>query len=781
MQISYNPEQLFDATGTPLTAGRVSLYLHDSDVLATVYTLSGDVYSIAQNPVILDDEGRMNTLWFEATIVDIKVEQLVDGVYVLVDTYQYGFKVPEVHNDTLVYGMEALANANPDLGTVTVVGYHNDHDAGARTFVWDPTCTTAEDGGAIVASTSTETGRWLLLSDSMYMPSDWYGIVTGSDEANMAAFLSYPEQIGQWGITLPPIPRFLPGVYTTNGSMTATKRVAFDKGAKFTKLTLNCYSVEVQPNTDYVCDFILTKDQTVAHSSWFRNAERFWACGASELLQDQYNHFESNEITTTRGIAYAKVSGPAMTLTGTGRLEFTGCSIADHALSTDWYTGFTDMSFTDRWFVGNNWDFSNVATGGHHIRVSTSNSVVELSNFDDANVYLWCMAVQGVTVIDLNGRQVSTITGEMPFVQIVNMRANYAHFNKSVALDGCVVSHLYLENNSATLTASDSSLVLENATAAQLVLRDCQVVMDCKLDTLVTAVTAVGCSISMTNDNYWWRSDASNHLNSQSVVLDNCICNGGEIQTSGVVARGSSFYDCTVRNVAAGIQGNYILNAYVENCLFSGSGYLRLAPGTDDHSAMDVYDVTIGTLVIKGNTFNTTMQGVRCQFWGQDMEHRFLRGACSTVDVTNTTATWLFSWVYQGNTGNCPRSYGEGLQNFNDDYRTQITFGSGVHDTVRFCGTAQTVFVMPALYDDGGSWSGSDWVIDDTAMACTPFKGLAMPYNSGSADRSAAYPSTMYLPLCALDKTQYNDMFNVYLGGSTAFVFAGAVPVPAVQ
>jgi hypothetical protein len=88
---------------------------------------------------------------------------------------------------------------------------------------------------------------------------------------------------------------------------------------------------------------------------------------------------------------------------------------------------------------------------------------------------------------------------------------------------------------------------------------------------------------------------------------------------------------------------------------------------------------------------------------------------------------------------------------------------------------------MPTLYADGGSTVGDEWVIADTAKACTPFKGLAVAFTGQNAIGAAKFPTTMYLPACAVDKTLYNDMFNVYLGGSTAVLFAGAVPVQAGQ
>ena len=778
MKISYNPEQLFDATGVPLSAGRVTLYVHDSDVPLHVYSLSGDVWSDAANPIILDDEGRMDTVWFEAAIVDIKVEKNTDGVYESVDTYQYGFNPPEVKNDTIVYGMDELADANPELGTVTVVGYYSMNDCGPRTYIWDPTCTDPEDGGCIVAGNGHEEGRWLLLSDLEYLPSSYYGILPGNNEANMAAFLSYPERLGQWRIPTPPMPRFLPGTYTTNGSMSSTKRVAFDKGAKFTKLTLSCYSVEVQPNTDYVCDFILTKDQSVAHSSWFRTAERFWACNSAELVQDPTNFFESNEITANRGIAGTRVSGPAMTLAGTGRLDFTNCSIADHALSTDWYTGFTGMSFTDRWFVGSNWDFSTISVGGHHIRVNVSSCMVELANIDDPNVFMLVMAANGQTGLDLEGRSVGTVTSAMPFTYIRNAVIGEAHFTHDIVLENVTCNELYMQESHSALTAQDSSIVLEGSNCMSVTMKGGRLAVHEDIDTFDTGVVLVGVDVDLSNGSIT-RADAADHDVGQGTALTGCNITGdGDICNNYLYIENCRINDTDVWLIPQGTDS--LVGRFIGNVL-TGTACLHIVPGIDDHSSMDIYDVTVGQLIIKDNAFNTTLPGLKMPFWAQDMEHRFVKGCCSSVDVTGTTATWVYSWCYQNNTGNCPASYGSAMQNFNDNLRAQISFGSGTHDEVRFCGSLQNVFCLPVMYNDGGSTVADEWVIADTAKACTPYKGLAVPFNTGYSDRSAMFPGTMYLPVCALDKTLSNSMFDVYLGGSSAFVFGGAVPIPAVQ
>lgn len=778
MRISYNPEQLFDSTGKPLSAGRVTLYVHDSDVLLPVYTLSGDIYSIASNPVILDDEGRMNTLWFDAAIVDVKVEQNVDGVYVPVDTYQYGFKVDEVTNDTIVTGMEGLAAANPELGSVTVVGYNNGHDCGPRCFVWDPTCTDSPDGGAIVASDSNETGRWILLSESRYMPSEYYGIIPGEDEANISAFLNYPQTVGQWAITLPPVPRFRHGVYGTNGTISSTKTVSFERGAKFTSMTLACIAVEVDANNDYVCDFTLTPAQRCAESSWFRSVSKFWSCGAAELHQSTPNYFADSVFPISKGIYRQRISGTPLSMTGAGRLIITECDIAPRSLSTSWYITFSTVSFSDTWFVGSDWDFG-ASGNAHHQVVNIATNSVSLNNFDNANVYLEVMAANNATSVDLGGRQVGQVGSQMPFQSISNAVIGEAYFTHDVYLDNVTCYDLYMQERHAALSAHDSRINLNGSNCGSITMEGGTLKVLEDVDTFDTAVTLVNVNLDLSAGNIS-RNDPADHDVGQGTSLYGCNITGdGNIANNYMYVENCRIHDTDLWLIPQG--NDTIYGRFVGNML-TGTGCLRIVPGIDDTSSPDIYDVTIGQLIIKDNSFNTTLPGIKMPFWAQDMEHRFVRGCCSSVDVTGTDATWLTGWVYQGNTGNCPASYGNiPRKDFNDDLRAQVSFGSGVHDTVRFCGSAMEVFCLPVTYNDNGSMVDGEWVIADTAKACTPFKALALPYNSVSADRMAAFPSTMYLPVCALDKTQPNSIFAVYLGGSTAILFAGGVPIPAVQ
>ena len=74
MKISLSTNQFFDDKGAPLSAGRITVFLHDSDTPCTVYTLAGEIYSEAVNPILTSEDGRIPTLFFDAAVVDVKVE-----------------------------------------------------------------------------------------------------------------------------------------------------------------------------------------------------------------------------------------------------------------------------------------------------------------------------------------------------------------------------------------------------------------------------------------------------------------------------------------------------------------------------------------------------------------------------------------------------------------------------------------------------------------------------------------------------------------------------------
>ena len=312
MKISLSTNQYFDDVGFPLASGRVSVYLHDSDTLATLYTLEGDVYTEADNPFICSEDGRFPTMYFDVGVVDVKLEKPNgDGTYELIDTFQDGFDMPSGKSDTVAQGIDSLKEISPSVGSVTVVGYSSEVMAPPRTYVWDPSCTLTPDDGVVVSSDTTETGRWILVWDDEKLPSTVYGIAPGR-ESNIAAFLTFPETVGQWSIRTPRICRFVGGNYTSSTTYSTTKKLYFDSNAKFTNAIFNCPSARVElGNTSFIADMHFSNAMTEANLSWFRTRTAFRDCGAKVINVDADYTASGSNVTLSNKIVHQFTALPS--------------------------------------------------------------------------------------------------------------------------------------------------------------------------------------------------------------------------------------------------------------------------------------------------------------------------------------------------------------------------------------------------------------------------------------------------------------------------------------
>ena len=712
MKIALAQTQWFDNQGYPLVAGRVSVYLHESDTLATVYTLEGDRYVEAQNPFILDEGGRCPTgsIWFDAAVVDVKVESYngVPGSYTLLDRYEDGFDVPGVTNDTMVVGMDGLASSNTELGVVTVVGYSNAHDCEARQFVWDGNCTVNEDGGAIVASTTSENGRWILLSDSRYMPSSYYGIRPGVAEANISAFLTYPETVGQWSIKLPPVPRFKAGTYTSAGTLSTTKSIAFDTGAKFTAASFVCRSAEVMTNSDYVADFQFTNQQ-FAESSWFRSVKKFWNCQARELHQSRTNYFvdssTGNYGTTCAILMNQKITGTPLTQTGSGSLTFNHCVIDDYALSTSWYTVFKNCDFSDRWFNDANWDFGVNPT--HRQLVRNSENRVSVDNFADANVYVLQQAANSVTSIDLQNRSVSNIIASMPFSTIKNAVIDTAHFDNGISLEHCSVNHLYLESGSIAVITKDCVFAVEQADFSTWNDTDSNLALGCDIDTTFSTVSWNGTGANLNSHRIGRNVD--DLAVQRGITLWHCTLSNGVIASSAPVVLDCNIVDTPVYvypySILENLQQSWAMSMEFRGNRFNGASGIRIGAhnGLSDHLG-EVFECQVTGISITDNVFNTSSMGVTCPFWaGPGLAFRFIRGL-TTYDPAffdRNLDLFYIKYEYKNNSGNCPKQYAP-AQNMDMQavYAECVgwnTVGGGSDFYVCAVSNLSSVFVMPAL------------------------------------------------------------------------------------
>lgn len=798
MKISFGQNQLFDMVGFPLVSGRVSFFLHGSDTPASIYTLDGDRFVEAENPVILDDAGSFpQTVFMEASIYDVKVEKLTDGTYSTIETYQYGFIMPDVKNDTIVEGIDGLMHANPELGFVTVVGYDGVTYAGPRTYMWDSRCTEAEDGGCIIGSESTENGRWLLLSDLREMPCTYYGIEAGR-ESNMSAFLTYQPVVGTYGIFMPPVPRFLKGDYQSENTFSTTKVLSFDQDAKLTKALVICSGIEVAPRAGYVGDFQFINQQ-YAESSWFRSVKHFWKCQARELHQSRTNYFEDTNVGNYGAICAilqnARITGTPVAQTGSANLEFNHCNIDDYALSTSWYTVFRNCDFTDKWFNDNSWDFGTDVS--HRQLVRSTENRITLDNFADANVFVMQQAANSVSSLDLQNRAVSTVTGEMAFTSIRNAIINYAHFNHDVTLENCTVGHLYLEDNYLKLTTRNCNCVIENCLVGDWMDNRSTLVLNSDIDTTYAKINWMETGIDLNSHRIGRTTD--DLISQNTPVFWRCTINNGVIASSSPI-----FLDCNIANtpvyvypcaIFENLQQSWIMSMEFRNNRFNGSSCILMGAnnGYTDH-LREVYECQVGSIEICDNVFHTTVMGVSCPFWsGTDLGYRFIRGM-TTWDCSDPSANRNSNWfpnayLYYGNTGNCPLSYAPPSRTDTGMLASVANWGSVAPlQSLAFQqgNEAVSVFALPALQNPNKEIIPEPTIENnvynvDRRCVVTPYKSKAIPE---TADHYYIldFPGHGYMPLCAYDRSYPNDMFYCIVGSYTAVAqLEGVCPLPAAQ
>lgn len=665
MLISLNPNQFFDLAGKPLAGGRISVFLHGSDTLANTYVMDGTSFIEGPNPCILDDAGEMpSTLFMEAAIYDIRVEKNVDGNYATISDFQFGFNPASASNDTIVNGMQGLADANPELGKVTVVGYDEFCQCGQRTYIWDPTCTENTDGGCIIGSNVEPSGRWLLLSDLREMPCTYYGI-TPSRVANVSAFLTYQQTVGQWGIYMPPVPRFISGTYSSTGTFSTTKVISFDSDARFPGAAFVCPRVEITNNSNNVAEFLFTADNVEAHSSWFRSITQFLECGADTFIVDGTNWFTDNNVSypieiTNKTLFYAENTRLPITYVNTGRLKLSNVNIVGTRIfnNTDLIT-FSYTDFKQDWFTTtqNSWDFNTKVI----VRTSSLNTL-RIENFKDVAVYVKAMEANGATSINLAGRHIPSLQTSQ-ITEFTDVDADTMSImvpGQVVEFHNVKVEELYM--NAQQLVAEDSDFVFgAEPTLIGLTAYNCDMGSAVPWIDQSISVTAEDCHVGIS-----FTRAPDNTSKDNALLFIGCTLTHNAVFYS----KNMSFHKCTSDN--NGIKfypyqenGVYKMDVTLEDNCFTGAYPVEFTKVSDDNC----YMVQANWEVV-GNQFLGNANGIVCRYWqnrtGQNYDKVF-------IDISTNS-----SILYDGNYGNCPKQSMKGARiNMNSTPYATVETSSG--------------------------------------------------------------------------------------------------------
>ena len=656
MKLSITQNQFFDDAGRPLSSGTVSIYYHGSDTLATVYYLEGDDYVDAPNPLTCSEDGRIPTVFFDATVVDVVVK---DALGQVMDTFQTGFYVDDARNATAAEGIAALKQADPSLGFVNVVGYDQYVNAPYRTYVWDANCPSTPDNGVVVESTvAGAVGAWVLLWEWRELPVSIYGVKPGI-EANISAAIGYAQSVGTFGLRTPPVVRFPGGTYGSNTTYATSKVLSFDTDAKFTNATFSAPAIEVTAQqTSYVADFVLTKKQARVESSWFRTAQAFFKCGAAELHQSATNYFTSTAMDTSFTISGARISGAPVTLTGSGwYMALDGCDIAPRSLSTAWALKFLNSTFREDWFGSGSFDFVNNTV----VHTSDQNSI-RLENFRNVGNYIKCIEADGQTDVDLSGRHVGTIS-----TSVLRTFRNVSCDTLNVTATGANVEfhNVSCQNvniSGFNLTVHDSAIKFwTEPTLNGLFCYYSDVASQYAVTGMTMACTFENCRVGMS-----FSRGSDNTTRDGALTFRECTFYTNEAISS----KNISMYGCVTDNANIKVYPYHDGSNYRIFARFVGNTFVNTNAVEFTKAAQDDCYECIADWTIVDNSFTGNDDGIKCRYWSNRTGSYF-----DKVFIMPDNRSSIF---YGGNSGKCPAENmkGAGIAAGDTPLRT-VDIGSG--------------------------------------------------------------------------------------------------------
>lgn len=662
IKLSMAPQQFVNESGKPL-AGRVTLYHHDSNEIATVYTMQGDQFVEAQNPQLLDELGKISeTLFFDADILDVRVDKYIGEAggmtvdspnFSLYDEFQVGMDYKALLEQSgatdSVNGLKDIDPAEFQLVEVRDIPY--------RRYVWDAYATNTPDDGIVVESNVTASGRWLLLWDDEMLPSSIYG-VEGGHTANLSALMNYPEIVGSIQLHTPPIVRFVPGNYPLTTNISGTKTVAFEDGVTFTGGSLVVPSaIALTPVTRYVCDFSFTRDNVEAHSSWFRTLTGFWNCGAKKFIVDDTNYFTSTVLTNSVGLEGKIVEGAkTLVTTYSSGMYFSinsASAIPSQFFRPDDYVRIKSDVDDHILTTAGSFDFG-LINAGHHFQYDV-NPV--LAKWGSVNRWIQVMLERKQRVIgvpdelNLENRTISgTVTIENgSFPTISN-----AVFTGTLLLKGTATTlrnvrgTVQVNSSGLSLAVFDSDITISASHSGLDVLsaRDSRISVPGAngLNPANTQIAMVGCTysgaIKITD------VDIENNVVQPGLSLLDCeIQNNLTWRVNQIMMQGCSLANKVDIFPVKASDGYYYYNVNIDTCHFTGNSRLWFTVHcTYDvpHIDMDGH-VKFNMVRIVKNRFDTgDAYGVKMMFWHPYTYNRLV-------------ADSIGNYNYYGNTGNCPR------------------------------------------------------------------------------------------------------------------------------
>ena len=655
-------ERFLDINEEPLVNGKVEVLDPVSNNALTIWSYADDEYTVMTNPVILDVEGRCTQTVFCDRIVYCRVYKYLGldenshPIYEFVRDYYTGSN-DNTESREYVVGIEDLKDLDPSVNSsVNVLGYYNAYDCPMRQYVFDPNCTQDPDGGYIIASDVSATGRWILVFSGEYLPSSYYGVYPGK-VANINAFTSYIAAVGTALTPTAPGIWFVPGTYDIETNINTEKRVLLDSNTSFICNYFYCGHLTVKGTpTSNICDFDFRDSEQEAHSSWFKTIAGFLTCGAKKFVFDSKDNFlnktlQNTNYTLTNKIIEGQTRLPVTYGGDNSRITFSNCAInAERIFNSTDQLGFAYTDIHDNWWI-------NPAEIDFNTKVyarSVSLNRIELDNFTNANAYVNAKTADGATFIDLAGRNIYNIalTGS-----VIELRNAYVDNQLTISKSGVDIwlKHVKCGNvyvTSRYLTIEDNcNLTMSEPSCSAIWMNDSTVYGSSMWTNKNCQIRANNCFIGFGLN---WATE--NDLDTAYLEFINCKF---QENVSFYVKR-ITMQNCITTNNTIKVYPHKSDNVYwigsvvLQNNVFNNSNPIEFTKVDviNGWAQDDVYECMV-QWTITGNQFFGNTEGLRCRYWqhrtGANYNKQFIK-----MDVQ--------SIVYSGNIGNCPAESMEGVQ-----------------------------------------------------------------------------------------------------------------------
>ena len=643
---------ILDNNENIIPGARIFVYDPVSNTPVDIYTYDGsnDKYIVAPNPVYLNGRSSPEHTYFVKQLVLCRLYKYIGNFsdprvdddtnnWVFVKEWNGALTQDTIKNDTIIYGIESLTQANTELGSVTVVGYWNSTDCEARTYYWDANCTQTPDNGYIVKSNDKDTGRWILKFDGEYLPSTYYGVYPGH-EANINALLTYVDAVGTASMKTAPGVYLVRGNYTASSvALTTAKKLLIDNDSSFTRSSISS-SIDITiiggETSHFITDLYGVK---TAHSSWYKTLQGFLDSGAKELIFDESNNFTQASVmtknTTLSNVHLVNNTNMYADWMGFGNYTLTldRCTVDDHLFypSTS-RIFFQNMLVTDRYFIAptvQNIDIS-------HINCDDFN--FKLCNFDNAEIYLKWVYQKGYTDIDMEDRMVSDID-----------------FAPSLTgLHNCLFKTLTLNDSSKTVFLENCQGILRSVNSANLIIYNCRLTLDTNLALAQGGILNIKDSVITGTGDIQAGADFALMID-HSTIEPSITCpniTNTNAQPYDVIVKGSTVSNIELKKLemtnskastikiygsADAKAGNTIGNVKLENNVIDDFGFFTV---TGFESTVN--NCTFIQTRIVNNTFNNSFT---CPFYVTDSEGKKYEFISSTGE---------HNWLYRGNHGECP-------------------------------------------------------------------------------------------------------------------------------